>query len=204
MKKRLIFTFILTAYCALLIKIMVLKDMPTIRIGSLMFNFSGTEAGRAPNLIPFRTILPYLLGYKGFIIASINLVGNIALLVPVGFLVPFLYSDINWKNALILAITSGLTIEIMQAVLGVGIFDIDDIIFNALGVMTGYWAFMILAKWVHSKNYKNIVVAAIIVIAASAAVLYFIYPKGQHPVNRRSSAVGTQQDHIDKQKAGTP
>jgi capsular polysaccharide biosynthesis protein len=43
--------------------------------------------------------------------------------------------------------------------------------------MIGYRAFVILAKWVRSKNYKLIVLAAIIVIAATATVFYIIYPK---------------------------
>jgi hypothetical protein len=54
---------------------------PTDQVGSLILNFAGTNAGHGPNFVPFRTILPYLLGFKGWIIAGINLVGNIALLV---------------------------------------------------------------------------------------------------------------------------
>ena len=88
MKKRLISAFILIAYSSILIKVMVFKDVPLIRIGSLMIKFGGSHEGPA-SLIPFKTILPYLLGEKGLIIAGINLVGNVVLLVPVGFLVPF-------------------------------------------------------------------------------------------------------------------
>ena len=68
-------------------------------------------------------------------IAGINLIGNIALLVPIGILVPFLYENITWKKSLVLAFFSGLIIEVMQVMLHVGIFDIDDVILNALGVM---------------------------------------------------------------------
>ena len=88
MKKTVLSTFLLIAYCAILIKVMVFKDIPPIRVGSLILNFAGTNAGHGPNFVPFRTILPYLLGFKGWIIAGINLVGNIALLVPIGFLAP--------------------------------------------------------------------------------------------------------------------
>jgi glycopeptide antibiotics resistance protein len=204
MNKRLVSTFILITYCAILVKVMVFKDMPTIRIGPLMLNFSGTDGGHAPNFVPLRTILPYLLGYKGFIIAAINLIGNIVLLVPLGFLVPFVYRNITWKNLLVLAITAGLSIEVMQVVLGVGIFDIDDIILNALGVMIGYWSFVMLTKWLRSKNYKNIVVAAMIVIAASAAMLYGMYPKGQQSAHYRSSTDSLQSDRINKKEVEIP
>jgi glycopeptide antibiotics resistance protein len=183
---------------------MVFKDMPTIRIGSMMLNFSGTDGGHAPNFVPLRTILPYLLGYKGFIIAAINLIGNIVLLVPLGFLVPFVYRNMTWKNLLVLAITAGLSIEVTQVLLGVGIFDIDDIILNALGVMIGYWSLVMLTKWVRSKNYKNIMVAAMIFFASSAAVLYVMYPKGQQLVHFSSSADSLQSDRINKKEVEIP
>src|SRR6267378_4259578 len=176
MKKNLISTFILIAYCAILIKIMVFKDIPTIRIGSLMLNFAGTNAGHAPNFVPFKTIVPYLLGYKGWIIAGVNLVGNIALLVPIGFLVPFVHRNMTGKKSLALGVVSGLSIEVMQSVLRVGIFDIDDVILNALGVMIGYAAFAILANWIRSRHYKKMVVASLVGVAATVALYGGVNP----------------------------
>jgi glycopeptide antibiotics resistance protein len=126
---------------------MVFKDLPTIRVGHLMFNFGGIETGEA-NLIPFKTILPYVLGYKGLLIAGINIVGNIALLVPVGFLVPFVYRSITWRTSLALAVAAGLAIEGMQVLLSVGIFDIDDVILNGLGVLVGYGVYVVYTKLV--------------------------------------------------------
>lgn len=155
MKKRLISTVILITYCAILIKVMVFKEIPTIRIGRLMFNFSGTESIHPANFVPFTTIASYLFGNKGLIIAGINLVGNIVLLVPIGVLIMLVYRNMTWKKSLVLAVATGLAIETMQAVLHVGIFDIDDVILNALGVMIGYWMFILLTKWVHSKNDKR-------------------------------------------------
>jgi glycopeptide antibiotics resistance protein len=204
MKKHLFFTFILIAYCAILVKIMVFKEMPTIRIGSLILNFSGTDVGRAPNFVPFKTILPYLFGYKGLIIASVNLIGNIALLVPIGFLVPFIYSNITSKKSIIIAIIAGLSIEVMQVVLYVGIFDIDDIILNALGVMIGNWAFVTLEKWVSLKNYKAIIVAATTIIGISAAVFYIIYPKERQPVNYRNNNKNIQSESIENPHSDDP
>ena len=151
MKKRLLSAFFLIAYSAILIKVMVFKDMPLIRIGPLRFNFGGTQEGPA-NLIPFKTILPYLLGEKGFMIAAINLVGNIVLLVPIGLIVPLVFRNITWKKSLAVALAAGFAIEGMQALLHVGIFDIDDVLLNALGVMVGYWAFKILLKMQRSRK----------------------------------------------------
>jgi glycopeptide antibiotics resistance protein len=205
MKKHLVSTFILIVYITILIKVMVFKDMPTIRIGSLMLNFSGTDGGHRANFVPFKTVLPYLLGDKGLIIAGANLVGNIAPLVPTGFLVPFVYRNITWKKSLALAAAAGLAIEGMQVLLRVGIFDIDDVILNALGVMIGYWTFAILAKWVRSKNYRNIVFAAIIVSAA-LAVFYgaVVYPMSHQPVNPGVGAGGGHSDRPQNKEGRIP
>ncbi len=140
MKKQLFATVILIVYGALLVKVLVFKDLPVIRLGSLMFRFGGTHAGPA-NLVPFKTILPYLLGRGGMVISGINILGNILLLVPIGFLVPLICRNLAWRKALLLAVAAGFTIEVMQAVLRVGIFDVDDLILNGLGVMVGYWFF---------------------------------------------------------------
>ncbi len=199
MKKRLILIVILIAYCAFLVKVMVFKDLPLIRLGPLMFRFGGTHEGPA-NLVPFKTILPYLLGEHGFIIGFLNIAGNIVLLVPIGFLVPFIYRDMTWKKSLALAVAAGFTIEGMQAVLRVGIFDIDDIILNGLGVMIGYWVFTISAK-TRTMKYKNVIIAAgivITVIVIAAAATFFgvaVHHKSQPPITLASGAAeNTQPD----------
>ena len=125
---------LLLGYCLLLIKVMVFKDVPLIRIGVLMLNFGGTHDG-PPNFIPFKTILPYLIGEKGLLIGAINIVGNIILLVPVGLLVPFVFPAVHLKKSILFAVFSGLLIEGMQTLLHVGIFDIDDVILNGLGYL---------------------------------------------------------------------
>jgi len=184
MKKPVIATLVLLAYCAILIKVMVFKDIPTIRIGSLMLNFAGTNAGHGPNFVPFTTIVPYLLGFKGWIIAGVNLVGNIALLVPIGFLVPFLHRNMTWKKSLALGVVAGLSIEVMQSVLRVGIFDIDDCVLNALGVVIGYAAFATLADWIRARDYKKMVVTSLVGVAAAVALYAgVVYPTTHQLVN---------------------
>lgn len=90
--------------------------------------------------------MSYLLGEKGWLIGGINLIGNIVLLISVGLLIPLVYRKMTWTTALVLAVASGLAIEGMQVLFHVGIFDIDDVILNGLGVLIGYWMFIVLAK----------------------------------------------------------
>ncbi len=203
MKKYVISLVVLIAYCAVLVKVMVFKDLPTIKIGQLMLNFGGTDTGHAPNFVPFTTIVPYVLGYKGLIIAGVNLIGNVALLVPIGLLLPLVYKDITWKKSLVVAVASGLSIELLQTVLRVGIFDIDDVILNALGVMIGYGAFVIITKWVRSKNYKSIIVAAIVCIAGIACAFYIVYPWGQ-PVRPEPRTDDVQYDRYNNEETAIP
>lgn len=181
-KTRLISTFLIIVYCFLLIKVLVLKDIPLIRVGSLMLNFGGVQE-RPANLTPFKTILPYLLGENGLLIGSINIIGNIALLVPIGFLFPLVYRAMTWKKTLILAVAVSFVIEGVQAALHVGIFDIDDVILNAFGVVIGFWIFEIFYKWLLEKKYKIIIITSITVITISIAVVYAIIPNGHPQLN---------------------
>jgi len=177
----------------------VFKDMPIIRIGSLMLKFGGTQEGPA-NLVPFKTILPYLLGEMGLLIGAINLLGNIVLLMPIGFLVPFVFRNMTWKKTLVVAVAAGFFIEGMQVVLHLGIFDIDDVILNAIGVLLGYWVFAILANWVRSGKYKTIVITVVVVFAVAVASLYAIYPKGQQ--RRMNSVRGAENGQSDRYDQG--
>lgn len=143
MAKRLIAAFILVAYSAILVRLLVFKNV-LIQIGSLRFRFD-QEAGQA-NFLPFKTISSYLLGEHVRLIAIVNLIGNIALFVPIGFLVPFAYRRMTWRRSAALGVAAGLTIEGMEAMFHAGVFDVDDLILNALGVMIGYWMFSISIK----------------------------------------------------------
>ncbi|MBP7831785.1 MAG: VanZ family protein [Candidatus Pacebacteria bacterium] len=191
MKTRFLPIVLLIIYIAILIKVMVFKAIPLIHVGQLMLNFGGANAGSAPNFVPFKTIVPYLFGAKGLLIGGINLAGNIILLVPLGFLVMLVARNtscnLNWKKMLGIAVASGLIIEVMQVLLRVGIFDIDDVILNAVGFMIGYGIFVQLQKWLLSKKYTQIVIAAVLILTAITGAFYFIYPRNQ-PVNPNGSA----------------
>jgi glycopeptide antibiotics resistance protein len=159
----------------LLIKVMVFKDVPLIQLGVLMLNFGGTHEG-PPNFIPFKTILPYLLGDKGLLIGAINIVGNIILLVPVGLMVPFVFPAVHLKKSILFAVFSGLIIEGMQTLLHVGIFDIDDVILNGLGYLMGYWIYLVLPRFWHLlKSSKIFLVFLLVLILTTVYVFYSWY-----------------------------
>ena len=93
------------------------------------------------NFIPFKTIAEYIQRYSDgyWRLSTVNLLGNLALFVPMGMALPCLSSKLNrfWK--VILAVLGMVVlVEITQGILRVGSVDIDDVIFNVGGAMIGY------------------------------------------------------------------
>jgi glycopeptide antibiotics resistance protein len=94
------------------------------------------------NLYPFKTIFTYIVEYDShnktpFVI---NIIGNIVVFIPFGFIGPILFQNkLNRLDKLLFASVIGiLLIEIPQLLLKVGVFDIDDIILNLIGVLIGF------------------------------------------------------------------
>jgi len=68
-----------------------------------------------------------------------NLIGNILLFFPIGFLVPIACRWSNkWYRALFAGLFMSLTIELIQLVTERGYFDYDDIVLNCIGTLIGY------------------------------------------------------------------
>jgi glycopeptide antibiotics resistance protein len=76
----------------------------------------------------------------------VNLFGNIIPFMPIGLLAPLVVRSILWQKALVLGVVTGLTFEVMEVVFRVGIFDIDDVMLNAFGVMVGYRVFVMFKR----------------------------------------------------------
>lgn len=137
--------FTLIAYTAILIRLVVFKAIPVIRLGHVRLRLAGPHTGPA-NFVPFRTIVPQLMGQGNHFIDMLNLVGNIIPFMPVGLLAPLVFRSISWQKALAIGVGIGLTFEVMEIVFRVGIFDVDDIILNALGVLLGYGVFVMFNR----------------------------------------------------------
>ncbi|QHS53215.1 VanZ family protein [Edaphobacter sp. 12200R-103] len=131
---------LLTGYSALLIRFVVFKAVPTIAIGHMRIRFAGTHTGPS-NLVPFKTIATQLAGRGNHLVAMVNLLGNIVLFLPLGFLAPLAFPIDTWRKAIVLGICSGLSCEVLEVVFRVGIFDVDDLLLNAFGVLLGFAVF---------------------------------------------------------------
>jgi len=142
MKNKLTF-LILVLYLALILRLIVFKYPPGI-------TFSTANA----NLIPFKTILGYLSGEPTWKIATRNLLGNIIVLTPLGFLLTVLCQKIKYSKILLIGMAAGVILELLQVIFKSGILDIDDIILNSLGVVIGYLLFAFTYE-VFKKYYKK-------------------------------------------------
>lgn len=107
------------------------------------------------NIIPFRTISEYLFTDRNadFEIikhAFVNLAGNIVMFIPLGFFLAYTESsDKAFRAIIIKTILIITTIEIIQLFSLTGSFDIDDLILNTIGSLTGYIIHRIIFKNKH-------------------------------------------------------
>ena len=91
---------------------------------------------------PFRVnLLPLvnLFDYDSKRDLLLNVIGNAAMFIPSGIVLPFVYKRLNsfWK-VLLAGIGISLCIEIIQLPFSVRATDIDDLILNTIGVIVGY------------------------------------------------------------------
>ena len=91
---------------------------------------------------PFRVnLLPLvnLFDYDSKRDLLLNVIGNAAMFIPSGIVLPFVYKRLNsfWK-VLLAGIGISLCIEMIQLPFSVRATDIDDLILNTIGVIVGY------------------------------------------------------------------
>ena len=103
------------------------------------------QVGMNINIIPFKTIRRYinLLIYQRNVYlvpnAFINLFGNIAAFVPLGFLMPCLWEKLqSFKKVFLHSVIVIFLIELIQLFTLRGSCDIDDLILNLSGAMAGF------------------------------------------------------------------
>ena len=119
----------LILYFVLLINLTLFMNRPNMRLIDLD-NFTNYKV----NFIPFKTIFKYVLGDYNLYIRVYNLIGNIAALIPLSFLL--ILKDkkyIKFSIQFIYIFITVLVIEIIQFITMSGTFDIDDFILNISG-----------------------------------------------------------------------
>ncbi|MDR0793545.1 MAG: VanZ family protein [Chitinophagaceae bacterium] len=96
-----------------------------------------TSATFQYNLVPFATIGYFL--HNPMVTARdrmINLLGNIVVFIPFGWLLPRCFSRV--LKAYSVFLIGLLFLEMLQLITRRGMFDVDDIILNSLGFFVGF------------------------------------------------------------------
>lgn len=132
-------------YIAILIKVILLKHLP---LSSLVQNLELGLNFNHINLIPFATIAGYV-AFGNIKISVINVLGNVIIFSPLGFLLPLLMDKFRQITVLLLvSFGFSLSFETIQLLFpALGSFDVDDLILNTFGALLGYFGFILLAKW---------------------------------------------------------
>ncbi len=112
-----------------------------------------TVSWSSNNFIPFREIFRYKIGSRLFIK---NVIGNIALFLPFGFISAYILKSDNYKESTFLALITSVTIECVQMMIG-RVFDIDDIMLNTFGGFLGFYLYRFFRNISHKmpKVFKN-------------------------------------------------
>ena len=142
-------------YIAIVIKVIIFKfpweDLMAIA-GTWEKNVIW-EGFDTANFTLFKTIRMYI-NYSYMLNSFENLVGNVVVFIPFGFLLPYIKE--SCRNFLILLFhifIFVLGIEVFQLFSAFGAFDVDDILLNCFGGILGWIAYI---KWeAFSQNYRK-------------------------------------------------
>ena len=104
------------------------------------------------SLVPFLEIRRYIVhaGQIGLRGVMLNLFGNIAGFMPLGFILPVISRRCRrpWYNTVLCAYLLSYGIEMSQLMLRAGSCDVDDIILNTFGGLLGYLVFIIVQRFI--------------------------------------------------------
>ena len=118
------------------------------------FPFSKVDGQVQPLLFDAARIFPprinlrpvvYLFDYPVFREALLNLIGNTAMFLPLGIVWPSVFRQLDSHGKVIAAgVGCSLLIEILQLPFFDRVSDIDDLILNFLGFLTGYGIYLLV------------------------------------------------------------
>lgn len=99
------------------------------------------------NFTPFRGIINTISSGESTAFILQNLLGNIVLYMPLGFLLPALIPKLsNYKSVTLTGFLLSLTFELIQLFGILGNFDVDDILLNTIGALAGFFCLQFYLK----------------------------------------------------------
>ncbi len=104
-----------------------------------------------PRWMPLKSTYDFITEATGsiryWLLFLLNLLGNIVLFMPLGFLTDALSgTPANKFRVIIAAFFFSLCIELLQMIFRIGVYDADDILLNTLGAYVGLCVYRFLVK----------------------------------------------------------
>lgn len=185
------------AYLVVLIRIVLFKQ---VALYNLFAAIGSME--RTISIIPFKSLLDMINNNISVTRILENILGNIAIFIPFGLLLPIVQKDKSKKIILYGLITSAL-IEIIQYVFAFGSSDIDDLMLNTLGTVIGYLLYKIIHKKARADTLTAIsIIVLVTVLGGFALGILFINHTELFMLSSKEIVVENKnlvQDFIDTQ-----
>ncbi len=129
-------------------KIVLYKELMMLVFGIYILclfqvvTFQDDTSWASNNFIPFKEIFRYRVTSRLFFK---NVLGNMIMFLPFGLFTGYYLKSEKCNLPLLLTIIASVSIELVQLSIG-RVFDVDDIILNILGGLSGYFIYSILRK----------------------------------------------------------
>ena len=94
----------------------------------------------------------YLMDYETRREALLNLIGNIAMFIPIGIIWPAVFRQLDSHGKVIAAgVGFSVCIEILQIPFFDRVSDVDDLVLNSLGFLMGYGVYLLVKRMKKAK-----------------------------------------------------
>ena len=145
-------------YLALLIKVIILKN------GAIYQNNI--------NLQLFSFLREYQ--YLGLTLnLVVNVLGNIALFIPLSIILKYYFSFLSNGHIIFIGTCTSLSFELIQLATRWGIFDINDIILNAIGCIIGVLIYVVIKRLKNSNLVTTIFLSSFTTMSILSAYTYY-------------------------------
>lgn len=102
-------------------------------------------------LMPFESYL--MVVSEGNMEILLQILVNVAMYIPIGFLLPCCFELFERYRYIILVATMSSTgIELVQGIFRIGLFEVDDIINNTIGATVGVAIYSLFHKWMRKNR----------------------------------------------------
>ena len=131
--------------------ILMLVFVAYIALVFFVTNFRASGMSREMNLHLFRAWREALYNFSQQ--RWLNVLLNIVMFFPFGFLLPIIWRRLRkWYFSIPAGLGFSLLLEVLQLIFSRGVFDVDDLFCNTLGAVIGYFAVMVILSCFHEKG----------------------------------------------------